>query len=167
MVTDGDLNVLATGPNLAITVPEDLIEGMDDGTRDTTTAAVLLTVFARKVSVLTRPSSTLAFLREWVDENTAPLCGNSVWNDRQFLAKEMPELLDFLHYRMVDVSTVKELSRRWYKGIPRFPRKAPTWPLMISWNPLRNCNTLRARVRSSSLTPCGIAGVNPLCNDMI
>ena len=67
--------------------------------------------------------ATLSFLREWVDENKAPLCGNSVWNDRQFLDKEMPELLDFLHYRMIDVSTVKELSRRWYTDIPRFPKK--------------------------------------------
>ena len=65
---------------------------------------------------------SLSFVNGWM--KTRPLfCGNSVWNDRQFLAKEMPELLDFLHYRMIDVSTVKELSRRWYTDIPRFPKK--------------------------------------------
>ena len=70
-----------------------------------------------------------------------PLCGNSVWNDRQFMAKEMPELLDFLHYRMVDVSTVKELSRRWYRDVPRYPKKEHTSPSMTFWSPLRNSNT--------------------------
>jgi oligoribonuclease len=124
VVTDGELNVLATGPNLAITVSENLIAGMDDwNTRHHHRSGLVDRIRKEGVGVEEAEQATLAFLREWVDENTAPLCGNSVWNDRQFLAKEMPELLDFLHYRMVDVSTVKELSRRWYKGIPRFPKK--------------------------------------------
>jgi oligoribonuclease len=75
------------------------------------------------VSVREAEQATLAFLKEWVDENTAPLCGNSVWNDRQFMAKEMPELLDYLHYRMVDVSTIKALAKRWYRDVPRFNKK--------------------------------------------
>ena len=124
VVTDSDLNVLATGPNLAITVPEDLIEGMDEwNTRHHHRSGLVDRIRKEGVGVDEAEQATLAFLREWVDENTAPLCGNSVWNDRQFLAKEMPELLGFLHYRMVDVSTVKELSRRWYGDVPRFPKK--------------------------------------------
>jgi len=124
VVTDGQLNVLATGPNLAITVPESLIEGMDEwNTRHHHRSGLVDRIRNEGVSVNEAEQATLSFLREWVDENTAPLCGNSVWNDRQFMAKEMPELLDFLHYRMVDVSTVKELSRRWYSDVPRYPKK--------------------------------------------
>lgn len=124
VVTDSELNVLATGPNLAVSVSEALIEGMDDwNTRHHHRSGLVDRIRKEGVSVSEAEQATLAFLREWVDENKAPLCGNSVWNDRQFLAKEMPELLAFLHYRMVDVSTVKELSRRWYTDVPRFPKK--------------------------------------------
>jgi len=124
VVTDSELNVLATGPNLAVSVSEALIEGMDEwNTRHHHGSGLVERIRKEGVSVSEAEQATLAFLREWVDENKAPLCGNSVWNDRQFLAKEMPELLAFLHYRMVDVSTVKELSRRWYTDVPRFPKK--------------------------------------------
>ena len=124
VVTDSELNVLATGPNLAITVDESLIEGMDEwNTRHHHRSGLVDRIRNEGVSVQEAEQATLAFLHQWVDENKAPLCGNSVWNDRQFLAKEMPELLAFLHYRMVDVSTIKELSRRWYTGLPRFPKK--------------------------------------------
>ncbi|MBH34037.1 MAG: oligoribonuclease [Euryarchaeota archaeon] len=124
VVTDSELNVLATGPNLAISVSESLIDGMDEwNTTHHHRSGLVDRIRKEGVSAGEAEQATLAFLREWVDENKAPLCGNSVWNDRQFLAKEMPELLDFLHYRMIDVSTVKELSRRWYTDIPRFPKK--------------------------------------------
>ena len=62
-------------------------------------------------------------MKEWVDPNTAPLCGNSVWNDRRFLEKEMPNVAEYLHYRMIDVSTVKELARRWYPEVDKYPKK--------------------------------------------
>ena len=124
VVTDGELNILATGPNLAVSVPEELIAGMDDwNTRHHHRSGLVDRIRKEGVSVSEAEQATLMFLREWVDENTAPLCGNSVWNDRQFMAKEMPELLDFLHYRMVDVSTIKELARRWYPGLPKFEKK--------------------------------------------
>ncbi len=123
VVTDADLNVLATGPNLAVSVSEELISGMDEwNTRHHHRSGLVDRIRNEGVSASEAEQATLAFLREWVDENTAPLCGNSVWNDRQFMAKEMPELLDYLHYRMVDVSTVKELARRWY-NLPRFSKK--------------------------------------------
>ena len=126
-------------------MPDDLIEGMDEwNTRHHHRSGLVDRIRKEGVSVDEAEQATLAFLREWVDENTAPLCGNSVWNDRQFLAKEMPELLDFLHYRMVDVSTVKELSRAVVQGHSSVPQERPTWPLMISWNPLRNCNTFES-----------------------
>ena len=93
VVTDGDLNVLATGPNLAISVDEALLAGMDDwNTRHHHRSGLVDRIRSEGVSVDEAEQATLACLREWVDENTAPLCGNSVWNDRQFMAKEMPEL---------------------------------------------------------------------------
>ena len=124
VVTDSELNILATGPNLAINVPETLIESMDEwNTRHHHRSGLVDRIRNEGVSVNEAEQATLAFLREWVDENKAPLCGNSVWNDRQFLDKEMPTLLAFLHYRMIDVSTIKELSKRWYTDVPRYPKK--------------------------------------------
>jgi oligoribonuclease len=124
VVTDGDLNVLAQGPNLAISVAEDLIEGMDEwNTRHHHGSGLVDRMRSEGVPVHEAEQATLDFLKAWVDANTAPLCGNSIWNDRQFLAKEMPELLDYLHYRMIDVSTVKELARRWHPEVPRYPKK--------------------------------------------
>lgn len=124
VVTDGQLNVLAQGPNMAIKVDESLLDGMDEwNTTHHHGSGLVERIRNEGVSAEEAEQATLAFLREWVAPNTAPLCGNSIWNDRQFLAKEMPELLDFLHYRMVDVSTVKELTRRWYRDVPRYPKK--------------------------------------------
>ncbi len=124
VVTDGDLNILATGPNLAISVPEELIEGMDEwNTRHHHGSGLVDRIRNQGVSAAEAEAATMAFLETWIKPNTAPLCGNSVWNDRQFLAKEMPQLLDLLHYRMIDVSTIKELSRRWYPEVPKYPKK--------------------------------------------
>ena len=78
---------------------------------------------AEGVTVDEAQAQTLAFLRQHVEPNTAPLCGNSVWNDKRFLEKQMPDIVDFLHYRMIDVSTVKELARRWYADVPRYEKK--------------------------------------------
>ena len=78
---------------------------------------------AEGVSVAEAQAQTLGFLKEHVEPNTAPLCGNSVWNDKRFLEKEMPDIVEFLHYRMIDVSTVKELARRWYPDVPRYEKK--------------------------------------------
>lgn len=124
VITDGQLNVLATGPNLAIAVPQELLDGMDEwNTRHHHQSGLVERILTQGVSLDEAEKATLAFLKEWVDPKTAPLCGNSIWNDRQFLAKEMPSLLDHLHYRMIDVSTLKELIRRWYPQVPRFPKK--------------------------------------------
>jgi len=124
VVTDGDLNVLAQGPNLAVQVDEALIEGMDEwNTTHHHRSGLVDRIRTEGVPLAEAERATLEFLKAWVAPNTAPLCGNSIWNDRQFLAKEMPELLEYLHYRMVDVSTVKELSRRWYTDVARYPKK--------------------------------------------
>jgi oligoribonuclease len=125
IVTDGDLNILAEGPNLAVQVEEHLIAGMDEwNTLHHHRSGLVDRIRNEGVSCKEAESQTLAFLKQWTTPGSSPLCGNSVWNDRQFLQKEMPELVQYLHYRMIDVSTVKELSRRWYPDEGKFPKKA-------------------------------------------
>ena len=124
VITDGELNIIAEGPNLAVSVEEHLLEGMDEwNTRHHNRSGLVERVRNNSVSVEEAERQTMEFLREHVNENTAPLCGNSVWNDRLFLQKEMPQIVEFLHYRMIDVSTVKELGRRWYPEVSRFNKK--------------------------------------------
>ena len=124
IITDGDLNIIAHGPNVAITVEESLIEGMDEwNTTHHFESGLVERIREQGVSLADAEKMTLDFLKEWVDPNTAPLCGNSVWNDRRFLEKEMPNVAEYLHYRMIDVSTVKELARRWYPEVDKYPKK--------------------------------------------
>tara|TARA_B100001250_G_C19808664_1_gene794689 strand:- start:55 stop:579 length:525 start_codon:yes stop_codon:yes gene_type:complete len=124
IVTDGELNILAYGPNLAVTVSEELIQGMDEwNTTHHHRSGLVDRIRSEGVSIGNAQEQTLEFLKKWVNPNTAPLCGNSVWNDRRFLDKEMPDVADYLHYRMVDVSTVKEISRRWYPNVEKYPKK--------------------------------------------
>ncbi len=125
VITDSELNILAQGPNLAITVPEELIRGMDEwNTTHHNRSGLVDRIRNSGVSIEEAQSATLEFLQEWVEPKSAPLCGNSVWNDRRFLHKEMPLVADYLHYRMVDVSTVKELANRWYPEVARYRKKS-------------------------------------------
>ena len=124
LVTDGELNLIAEGPNLAVHVSDEAIAGMDEwNTRHHHRSGLVDRIRAEGVTVDEAQAQTLAFLRQHVEPNTAPLCGNSVWNDKRFLEKQMPDIVDFLHYRMIDVSTVKELARRWYADVPRYEKK--------------------------------------------
>jgi len=124
IITDGELNILAHGPNVAITVDESLIEGMDEwNTTHHFESGLVDRIRNQGVSLTDAEEMTLDFLKKWVDPNTAPLCGNSVWNDRRFLEKEMPRVAEYLHYRMIDVSTIKELARRWYPEVDKYPKK--------------------------------------------
>lgn len=124
VVTDGELNIIAQGPNLAINVEESLLAGMDEwNTSHHTSSGLVERVRQEGVSIEEAEERTLQFLQEWVPEGRAPLCGNSVWNDKKFMEKEMPKLVEHLHYRMIDVSTVKELARRWYPGVGRYEKK--------------------------------------------
>ena len=125
VITDSELNILARGPNLAISVSDELLEGMDDwNTTHHNKSGLVDRIRTDGVSLADAEQSTLEFLRAWVEPNSAPLCGNSVWNDRRFLDKEMPLVADYIHYRMVDVSTVKELARRWYPKVKRYRKKS-------------------------------------------
>jgi oligoribonuclease len=127
IVTDDALQVVAEGPDLVVHQPAEALAGMDDVVRNMHTSSGLLTAIqASTLSLADAGAQTLAFIKEHVPEpRTIPLCGNSIGTDRRFLAAHLPEIEDHLHYRSVDVSTLKELVRRWYPGaLDAVPRKA-------------------------------------------
>lgn len=127
LVTDDDLAVVAEGPDLVVHQPEDALAGMDDVVREMHTRSGLLeAIRASSTSLAEAGAETLAFIREHVPEpRTVPLCGNSIGTDRRFLAVHLPEIEQHLHYRSIDVSTVKELARRWHpEALEAAPRKA-------------------------------------------
>jgi oligoribonuclease len=127
LITDNRLKVVAEGPVLAIHQPERVLARMNAWNRRTHGGSGLLErVRASEVDVAEAEKATLRFLRRHCYKNTAPLCGNSVCQDRRFLARYMPRVNDFLHYRMVDVSTIKELVQRWYRKECGPPKKAET-----------------------------------------
>jgi len=124
LVTDGDLNVLAEGPNLAIARTDEELAEMDAWNVATHTRSGLVDRIKNEgVPIEEAERQTLAFVRRWVAKNTSPLAGNSIGQDRRFLRREMPQLEAYLHYRNVDVSTIKELAKRWYPVGPKAPEK--------------------------------------------
>jgi oligoribonuclease len=115
IVTDGQLNIIAQGPEIVISQPEILLQGMDAWCTGVHTKSGLCDkVRASDTSVQEAESQTLSFLRDHCNEGKSPLAGNSVWMDRVFIMKYMPRLYNFLHYRTIDVSTIKELCKAWY-----------------------------------------------------
>ena len=127
IVTNDDLVVVGEGPDLVIHQPEAALAEMDQVVVDMHTSSGLLTAIREStISLEDAGAQTLAFIKEHVpDARTVPLCGNSIGTDRRFLARYLPEIEDHLHYRSVDVSTLKELARRWYpESVNAVPRKA-------------------------------------------
>lgn len=117
LVTDAELNVVAEGPVIAVSQPDGLLEAMDSWcTKTHGESGLTARVKASSVDTAEAERRTLAFLHEHVAPGTSPMCGNSVHQDRRFMEREMPELLAFFHYRNLDVSTLKELARRWNPG---------------------------------------------------
>ena len=114
IVTDSQLNVLAEGPELAIAHPLSVLEAMDDWNRKQHGKSGLWRrVLEEGVGLADAEARTVSFLAEWVPANTSPMCGNSICQDRRFLHRLMPRLEQHFHYRNLDVSTIKELARRW------------------------------------------------------
>ena len=116
LVTDDDLQIVAEGPDLVVHQPDDVLAGMDPFVIDMHTKSGLLDqIKASTITLEEAGLETLAFIKEHVPEaRTVPLCGNSIGTDRRFLAAYLPEIEEYLHYRSVDVSSIKELVRRWY-----------------------------------------------------
>lgn len=114
LVTDVNLNVLAEGPVLAVHQPDALLDGMDEWCRNQHGQSGLTArVRASAVTEAEAEDATLAFLAQWVLPGRSPMCGNTICQDRRFLARYMPRLERYFHYRHLDVSTLKELALRW------------------------------------------------------
>jgi oligoribonuclease len=115
VVTDRELNALDGGVDVLIKPPAEALDSMRDVVRDMHTSSGLLTELPSGLTLAEAQDVVLGYIRQYVPESSkVPLCGNSIATDRAFLARDMPELDGFLHYRMVDVSSIKELARRWY-----------------------------------------------------
>jgi oligoribonuclease len=125
LVTDDDLEIVEEGPDLVVHQPADVLDGMDRVVRDMHTRSGLLPAIEASTTTLEEAgAATLEFIRRHAPEGrTVPLCGNSIGTDRRFLARHLPAIEDHLHYRSIDVSSVKELARRWY---PAAMTEAPT-----------------------------------------
>jgi oligoribonuclease len=115
LVTDGDLVILDDGVDLVIKPPAEALDQMADVVREMHTASGLLAELAAGVTLAEAQDQVLSYVRGHIAEpRKVPLCGNSIATDRSFITRDMPELDAYLHYRMVDVSSIKELARRWY-----------------------------------------------------
>jgi oligoribonuclease len=124
LITTNELEIVAEGPVFAVHQPGHLLDAMDDWNREHHGASGLVDrVLASRYSIADAESRTLAFVKKWVGKRGSPLCGNSVCQDRRFLARLMPQLEAHLHYRNLDVSTLKELVRRWWPDGPKPPEK--------------------------------------------
>ena len=125
IVTDSELNELATGPELAIKTPLIALEAMDSwNTSHHSESGLWERCLQSKISMAEAEQASLSFLAQWVDQGVSPMCGNSICQDRRFMARLMPELEAWFHYRNLDVSTVKELATRWAADIlPGFKKE--------------------------------------------
>ena len=114
LITDADLNILAEGPTYAVHQPDSILDTMDEwNTNQHGKSGLTQRVRDSKISPAQAEAETIAFLEKWVPKGKSPICGNSICQDRRFLVRGMPKLEDYFHYRNLDVSTVKELARRW------------------------------------------------------
>ena len=114
VVTDANLNVLAEGPSLVVHQQDTLLDAMDEWNRNQHGGSGLTQLVRNsQISEAQASAATIDFLRQWVPAGASPMCGNSIGQDRRFLVRYMPELAAFFHYRNLDVSTLKELVRRW------------------------------------------------------
>lgn len=124
VVTDSQLNVLAEGPEFAIAHPLAVLEAMDDWNRaQHTRSGLWKRVVESTVTLGQAEAQTVDFLAQWLPANASPMCGNSICQDRRFLHRLMPRLEKYFHYRNLDVSTLKELARRWAPTVLEGVRK--------------------------------------------
>lgn len=124
VITDIELKLVATGPQLAIFQEEHVLDRMNQWNKEHHGSSGLIDrVLNSNITVEAAEEKTLYFVREYVKEGEAPLCGNSIHQDRRFLYQYMPALNGYLSYRNIDVSTIKELSFRWFPDLPRFEKQ--------------------------------------------
>ncbi len=124
IITDSNLEIVKEGPNIIINYDDHILESMEEWSRIHHKASGLLDkVKASSYTCKQAEKETLEFISEYCKDQESPLCGNSVYNDRKFLTKYMQDLESFLHYRLIDVSTVKELFKRWYPDQSEYEKK--------------------------------------------
>lgn len=127
VITDTDLNVVAEGPVIAVYQPEAILAGMDDWNQSHHSKSGLINrVKDSAYSEALAEAETLMFLKQYVTAGVSPICGNTVWQDRRFLTKYMPELEAYFHYRQLDVSTLKILAKMWAPDIMSHYTKTTT-----------------------------------------
>ncbi len=127
LITTDDLDLVVEGPALVIHQPASVLDAMDQWNREQHAASGLIDrVLASNISMADAEERTLEAIKRYCPERTSPLCGNSICQDRRFLARRMPALEAYLHYRNIDVSTLKELVQRWYPQGPEPPTKRKT-----------------------------------------
>ncbi|XP_064896197.1 oligoribonuclease, mitochondrial isoform X1 [Columba livia] len=150
LITDCDLNVLAEGPNLIINQPDELLDGMSEWCKEHHGKSGLTkAVKESKISLQQAEYEFLSFVRQQTPPGLCPLAGNSVHADKKFLDKYMPQFMRHLHYRIIDVSTVKELCRRWYPEEYEFaPKKAASHSCALP--ACQRCRAPAFRVPASS-----------------
>lgn len=127
IVTDSDLNILAEGPEFVIHENKEVMDAMDEWcTEHHGKSGLTERVLQSKITCAQAEQETLAFLKKWTVPGVSPLCGNSIGQDRRFMVRHMPELEKFFHYRNIDVSSVKELGRRWAPEMVEQHKKSGT-----------------------------------------
>jgi oligoribonuclease len=124
VITDNELNTIAEAPTLVVHQPDSVLDAMDDWNKNTHGKSGLIEkVKASTLSDAQVEEQFLAFLMEYVPKRTSPMCGNSICQDRRFMARYMPKLEDYFHYRNLDVSTLKELAKRWKPDMAKGVKK--------------------------------------------
>ena len=125
VITDANLEILAEGPDIAINRSVEDLNNIDPWSANQHAESGLIAkVRASRIGINEAEKQTLSFVKKWVGKWEAPLCGNSIWVDRLFLKREMPTLESYLHYRVVDVSSIKELISRWHPDAEEPPEKS-------------------------------------------
>jgi oligoribonuclease len=123
LVTNTELEVLAEGPDLVVHQPDAILDGMGEWCREHHGKSGLTAASrASTITLAEAEQRTLEFLARYCQPGGSPLCGNTIGQDRRFLVRHMPALERFVHYRSIDVSTIKELCRRWYPALPSYPK---------------------------------------------
>jgi oligoribonuclease len=124
VVTDGSLTTVAEGPDIAIHYPDKILHAIESWSkRQHESSGLLERVKTSSVDCRKAEREVLRFLSKHCKKGESPLCGNSIWQDRRFLIKYMPKLEAFFHYRNIDVSSIKELAKRWYPSLPVYKKK--------------------------------------------
>lgn len=124
IVTDENLEIIEEGPHIVINHPENVLDRMEEWSRSHHKASGLLDrVRESKYDCFHAEKETLIFVSKHCKRGESPLCGNTIWQDRRFLLRYMPELEQYFHYRLIDVSSIKELVSRWYPELPPYEKR--------------------------------------------